>query len=70
MSKNPDNESAEQNRQESVQHDDASTAKQIALDEIYAEMLQNIEDLRGAMRLHMEEKERMDEEEDEKKEEE
>ena len=71
----------EQKQQQNVQHNDSSTAKQVELDALYAQMLQNIEDRRdalhaqamedrrGAMILHMEEKERLDEEEeDEKKE--
>ena len=71
----------EQKQQQNVQHNDSSTAKQVELDALYAQMLQNIEDhrdalhaqaiedRRGAMTLHMEEKERLDEEEeDEKKE--
>ena len=65
MPEKPEKSSEEQKQEQSVQHDDSSTAKQIQLDEIYAEILQNIEDQQGAMRLHMEEKERVD---DEKKE--
>ena len=69
MSENPGDNSEEQKQQQSV-HNDASTWKQIELDALYALMLQNIEDLRGAMRLHMEQKEREEKMEDEKKEEE
>ena len=70
----------EQKQQQNVQHTDASTSKQVELDALYAQMLQNIEDhrdalhaqaiedRRGAMTLHMEEKEKWDDEEDEKKE--
>ena len=70
----------EQKQQQNVQHNDSSTAKQVELDALYAQMLQNIEDhrdavhaqaiedQRGAITLHMEEKEKWDDEEDEKKE--
>ena len=70
----------EQKQQQNEQHNDASTAKQVELDALYAQMLQNIEDhrdalhaqamedRRGAIVLHMEEKEKWDDEEDEKKE--
>ena len=67
MSENTGETSDEQKQEQSVEHNDASTWKQVELDALYAQMLQNIEDLRGAMRLHTEQKER--EEEDEKKEE-
>ena len=68
MSGNPGDNSEEQKQQQSVQHNDASTWKQIELDALYALMLQNIEDLRGAMRLQVEQKEREEKMEDEKKE--
>ena len=68
MSGNTGETSDEQKQEQSVGHNDASTWKQVELDALYAQMLQNIEDLRGAMRLHTEQKEREDER-DEKKEE-
>ena len=70
----------EQKQQQNVQHNDSSTAKQVELDALYAQMLQSIEDhrdalhaqaiedRRGAITLHNEEKEKWDDEEDEKKE--
>ena len=69
----------EQKQQQNVQHNDSCTAKQVELDALYAQMLQNIEDhrdalhaqaiedRRGAITLHNEEKEKWDDEEDEKK---
>ena len=70
MPEHPDNNREDQTRSDTTEHRDSSTSKQIELDAIYAQILQNIEDRRGAELLTLEEKSRVDEEEeDEKKEE-
>ena len=56
MPKNPVNDRDDQ-KDEGTVHVDSSTAKQIELDRIYAEILQNIEDRRAAVLLTIEEKE-------------
>ena len=68
MQKSPENNRDDQKDKDIVEHVDSSRSKQIELDEIYAEILQNIEDRRGAERLHMEEKEKIDDEDNEEKE--
>ena len=81
MHQNPANDGNEQKTQETVQHDDSSTSKQVELDHVYAQILQGIqdrqdalhaqvlEDRRGSMRLHMEEKDAKDDEDRDEKEE-
>jgi len=73
MPEHPENNRDDQTRSNTTEHRDSSTWKQIELDAIYAQILQNVEDRRGAELLTLEEKSRVDEEkegeEDEKKEE-
>ena len=66
MPESPKNNGEDQKQEETIQHEDSSTSKQIELDQIYAQILQQIEDRRGAERLHTEEKESWDDEKEEK----
>ena len=68
MQKSPENNRDDKKENDTVEHVDSSRSKQIELDEIYAQILQTIEDRRGAEVLHMEEKEKIDGEDNEEKE--
>ena len=69
MQKSPENNRDDQKEQKTIEHVDSSRSKQEQLDYVYAQILQGIEDRRGAETLHMEQKEQLDDEERKEKEE-
>ena len=66
MDENPENDRDDQKDERTV-HVDSSTAKQIELDRVYAEILQGIEDRRAAIMLTLEEKEKEEDSEEKEK---
>ena len=66
MDENPENDRDDQKDERTV-HVDSSTAKQIELDRVYAEILQGIEDRRAAILLTIEEKEKEEDSEEKEK---
>ena len=66
MDENPENDRDDQKDERTV-HVDSSTAKQIELDRVYAEILQGIEDRRAAILLTIEEKEKEEDREEKEK---
>ena len=66
MDENPENDRDDQKDERTV-HVDSSTAKQIELDRVYAEILQGIEARRAAILLTIEEKEKEEDSEEKEK---